>query len=81
MLKSRIIHFMLALLAAAVELVLDAPGVVGERRHLVGEEFGVLALIVVIRTFLSFSLEVELQGRWPWRARRDEPAPSSPTSD
>src|SRR5262249_45408994 len=28
---------------------------------------GVLGLIVVIRTFLSFSLEVELEGRWPWQ--------------
>ncbi|MEO6570277.1 MAG: DUF1622 domain-containing protein [Ilumatobacteraceae bacterium] len=26
----------------------------------------VLALIVLIRTSLSFSLEVELEGRWPW---------------
>ncbi|MGI9080317.1 MAG: DUF1622 domain-containing protein [Acidimicrobiales bacterium] len=30
------------------------------------ESAGVLAIIVVIRTFLSFSLEVELEGRWPW---------------
>lgn len=29
---------------------------------------GVLAAIVLIRTFLSFSLEVELKGRWPWQA-------------
>ena len=28
----------------------------------------VLAIIVLIRTFLSFSLEVELTGRWPWRS-------------
>jgi uncharacterized membrane protein len=28
---------------------------------------GVLALIVLIRTFLSFSLEVEIDGHWPWR--------------
>ncbi|HJP60883.1 MAG TPA: DUF1622 domain-containing protein [Gemmatimonadaceae bacterium] len=28
---------------------------------------GVLALIVAIRTFLSFSLEVEISGRWPWQ--------------
>jgi uncharacterized membrane protein len=28
---------------------------------------GVLAIIVVVRTFLSFSLEVELTGRWPWQ--------------
>jgi len=27
----------------------------------------VLALIVAIRTFLSFSLELEITGRWPWQ--------------
>jgi len=27
---------------------------------------GVLGLIVAIRTFLSFTLEVEIAGRWPW---------------
>jgi uncharacterized membrane protein len=27
---------------------------------------GVLGLIVLIRTFLSFALEVEINGRWPW---------------
>jgi uncharacterized membrane protein len=26
-----------------------------------------LALVVLIRTFLSFSLEVEINGRWPWQ--------------
>ena len=36
-------------------------------------EVGVLGAIVVIRTVLSFSLEVELEGRWPWQPRRDEP--------
>jgi uncharacterized membrane protein len=29
----------------------------------------VLAIIVLIRTFLSFTIEVELDGRWPWQAR------------
>jgi uncharacterized membrane protein len=28
-----------------------------------------LGLIVLIRTFLSFSLEVEMDGVWPWRRR------------
>ena len=28
---------------------------------------GILAGIVLIRTFLSFSLEVEIEGRWPWQ--------------
>jgi uncharacterized membrane protein len=31
------------------------------------ESVGVLAIIVVIRTFLSFSLQVEVDGRWPWQ--------------
>ncbi|MGW4589704.1 DUF1622 domain-containing protein [Amycolatopsis thermoflava] len=31
---------------------------------------GVLAVIVAVRTFLSFSLEVELEGHWPWQSRR-----------
>ena len=31
---------------------------------------GVLALIVAVRTFLSFSLEVEIDGRWPWQRSR-----------
>ena len=29
----------------------------------------ILAAIVLIRTFLSFSLEVETTGRWPWQQR------------
>lgn len=31
------------------------------------ETVGVLAIIVLIRTFLSFTLEVELSGQWPWQ--------------
>ena len=40
---------------------------------------GVLAIIVLIRTFLSFTLEVEIDGRWPWQrsAARSERAPSA----
>lgn len=30
---------------------------------------GILAIIVLIRTFLSWSLELELEGRWPWQGR------------
>lgn len=33
---------------------------------------GVLAGVVLIRTFLSFTLEMEISGRWPWEHRRDE---------
>jgi uncharacterized membrane protein len=31
------------------------------------QNVAVLGLIVLIRTFLSFSLEVEIDGIWPWR--------------
>lgn len=31
------------------------------------QNLGVLAVIVAIRTFLSFALELEVSGRWPWR--------------
>jgi uncharacterized membrane protein len=37
----------------------------------------VLGVVVMIRTFLSMSLQVELEGRWPWQraaSGRDEPA-------
>ena len=37
---------------------------------------GVLAVIVAIRTFLSFSLELEITGRWPWQKVRAEGTPT-----
>lgn len=35
---------------------------------------GLLAIIVLIRTFLSFALETEIEGCWPWqrRERKDQ---------
>ena len=37
------------------------------------QSVGVLGLIVVVRTFLSCSLEVEVNGQWPWRRAATEP--------
>ncbi|WP_416063522.1 DUF1622 domain-containing protein [Rhodococcus indonesiensis] len=34
---------------------------------------GVLAIIVLIRTFLSWSLQLEISGRWPWQNSRSGP--------
>ena len=31
------------------------------------QNLGVLAVIVAIRTILSFALELEVSGRWPWQ--------------
>lgn len=41
---------------------------------------GVLALIVLIRTFLSWSLELEISGRWPWQKGAAHASPLPPTS-
>jgi uncharacterized membrane protein len=33
------------------------------------ESIAILGLLVLIRTFLSWALDVEIEGRWPWQAR------------
>ncbi|MGO9952109.1 MAG: DUF1622 domain-containing protein [Dissulfurispiraceae bacterium] len=37
----------------------------------------ILGLIVLIRTFLSMALQLEIEGRWPWQ-RAEEACPPSP---
>ena len=32
----------------------------------------ILGLIILIRTFLSFSLHLEVEGRWPWQHSKAE---------
>lgn len=44
------------------------------------QSVAVLAGIVLIRTFLSFSLEVEISGRWPWQQKKQAPPPPPATS-
>ncbi|TLG77648.1 DUF1622 domain-containing protein [Methylocystis sp. B8] len=45
------------------------------------ENVFVLGLIVMIRTAMSFTMEVELEGRWPWQGRTLEmQAPSEDES-
>ncbi len=43
------------------------------------ESVAVLGLIVVIRIVLSFSLEIEMDGTWPWSRWRNGSSPP-PTS-
>ncbi|MDT0170507.1 DUF1622 domain-containing protein [Pseudarthrobacter sp. BRE9] len=42
---------------------------------------GVLAVIVLIRTFLSFSLELEITGRWPWQKEASATGSGSPVPE
>jgi uncharacterized membrane protein len=43
------------------------------------QQVAVLGGIVLIRTFLSFTLEVELEGSWPWQRRRHAAAAARPS--
>lgn len=44
------------------------------------QDVAVLGLIVLVRTFLSITLQVELDGRWPWK-RSASAQPTSDTAD
>ena len=55
-----------------LELLVGADIIATITAPLTFQSVGLLAAIVAIRTFLSFSLETEIEGRWPWR--RAEPA-------
>jgi hypothetical protein len=35
----------------------------------------VLGLLVLVRTFLGWSLAVEIEGRWPWQTRTEKDTP------
>ena len=48
----------------AVEPTLHAE--IDEAQHTL-HNLGVLAVIIAIRTLLSFALELEVSGRWPWQ--------------
>ena len=50
-----------------LELLVGADIIATVTAPLTFQSVGLLAAIVVIRTFLSFSLETEIEGCWPWR--------------
>ena len=41
---------------------------------------GVLALIIAIRTLLSFALQVEIEGQWPWRRQASSESAREPSA-
>src|SRR3954447_11464464 len=53
-----------------LELLVGADIITTITAPLTFESVGLLAAIVVIRTFLSFSLETEIEGRWPWHRQK-----------
>ena len=53
-----------------LELLVGADIVATVTAPLTWDTVGLLGLVVLIRTFLSFSLETEIEGAWPWQRRR-----------
>ncbi len=63
-----------------LELLVGADIIATVTAPLTFSTVGLLAAVVLIRTFLSFSLETEIEGEWPWRrrsSRRPENAPET----
>jgi uncharacterized membrane protein len=50
-----------------LELLVGADIIATITAPLTFESVGLLAAVVVIRTFLSVSLEMEIEGCWPWQ--------------
>ena len=57
-----------------LEILVGADIIATVTAPLTFQSVGLLGLIVLIRTFLSFSLETEIEGQWPWRRRGSEAA-------
>jgi uncharacterized membrane protein len=57
-----------------LELLVGADIIATVTAPLTVESVGLLAGIVAIRTFLSFALETEIEGRFPWRRHTAERA-------
>lgn len=38
------------------------------------DSLGVLGLLVIIRTFLSWTLVLEIEGHWPWQSKQEDGA-------
>jgi uncharacterized membrane protein len=53
-----------------LELLVGADIIATVTAPLTFASVGMLGLVVIIRTFLSFSLETEIEGCWPWQRRQ-----------
>lgn len=50
-----------------LEFLIAADIIYTEAVELTFQTIGVLTIVVLIRTFLSLTLEVEMSGKWPWQ--------------
>ena len=70
---------LLAIVIAVSRQRRGEPDVYSQFRRLLGRSI-LLGLELLIRTFLSFSLELEITGRWPWQSanRGEDREPARP---
>ena len=61
-------------LLLALEFLVAADVIRTVALDLTPRNIGMLGALVVIRTFLSWSVVVEIEGRWPWQGRPTEEA-------
>ncbi len=61
-------------LLLALEFLVAADVIRTVALDLTPRNIGMLGALVVIRTFLSWSVVVEIEGRWPWQGRSSEEA-------
>ncbi len=61
-------------LLLALEFLVAADIIRTVALDLTPRNIGMLGALVVIRTFLSWSVVVEIEGRWPWQGRPSEEA-------
>jgi uncharacterized membrane protein len=64
-----------------LELLVGADIIATITAPLTLQSVGLLGGIIVIRTFLSFSLETEIEGCWPWDRARKTSSPSALARD
>ena len=55
-------------LLLAVDLLVAADIILTVAVDMSFETLGMLGLLVLVRTFLHFILELEISGRWPWQS-------------
>jgi uncharacterized membrane protein len=60
-------HALIRGVLVALELLVAADIIRSVAVEFTLHSIATLGLLVVIRTFLSFTLEVELSGNWPWQ--------------
>jgi uncharacterized membrane protein len=59
-------------LMVALEILVVADVIETVALHITFESLATLGLLVIVRTWLSWTLDLEAEGRWPWQPAVEE---------